>query len=444
MSRRVLRGPELEKEDIVGLEFGQDWQRYLARLLSDEGTAPGLDVVATAIGSREKEEETSIIMLGISREDDQSNVFRSEDISVQACPMNHLVFDFSKHELVVRAQAQASQAKGPHDPEALWLELLQQYRASAVVVADCVLTFAARSEQSGRCANLTLVKELDTAETLAIFVDDKPARVLARGALEVQPARKCLQWTEMEGTRSSWSLGKSMFEALNSFMASSGFIFERYEVSLAALAREGTSFHHAGEQNGITLTLKPGLFKSSFLGACRGHVHSVQRRQAASAEGKWLTTPPEALPQESGTQQAMFQAPFNANAVLWLAAKYAGQGGGQIRLQEFCASRLLSDQEVWLFVCGIGGSGANQALLHEVANKIGQAYDADKNGVLTFDEFVQLRLDPWRFAVPALMAIQDMSEWDSYLDAWSNNVPQGANAISPQQLMTIMESIKKW
>ena len=70
-------------------------------------------------------------------------------------------------------------------------------------------------------------------------------------------------------------------------------------------------------------------------------------------------------------------------------------------------------------------------------------------------------------------------EWDSYLDAWSNNVPQGANAISPQQLwldrietqwvsvqklwlsyllsssspnvkspavprMTIMESIKKW
>ena len=71
------------------------------------------------------------------RQDDQSNVFRSEDISVQArlwrlehgahlrhcpeineafawsathecsaeeaCPMNHLVFDFSKHELVVPA-----------------------------------------------------------------------------------------------------------------------------------------------------------------------------------------------------------------------------------------------------------------------------------------------------------------------------------------------------
>ena len=30
-----------------------------------QGSAPGLDVVATAIGSREKEEETSIIMLGM-------------------------------------------------------------------------------------------------------------------------------------------------------------------------------------------------------------------------------------------------------------------------------------------------------------------------------------------------------------------------------------------
>ncbi|CAE7932936.1 unnamed protein product, partial [Symbiodinium sp. KB8] len=209
-----------------------DWQRYLSRLLSDEGTAPGLDVVATAIGSREKEE------------DEGSNVFRSEDISVQACPMNHLVFDFSKHELVVRAQAQASRAKGSYDPEALWLELLQQYRASAVVVSDCMLAFTARSEQSGRYASLTLVK--DTAETLAIFVDDKPARCLARGALEVQPARTCVQWIEMDGTKSSWILEESKFEALNSFMASSGFIFERYEVSLAALAREGTSFHHAG------------------------------------------------------------------------------------------------------------------------------------------------------------------------------------------------------
>lgn len=218
-----------------------DWQRYLSRLLSDEGTAPGLDVVATAIGSREKEE------------DEGSNVFRSEDISVQACPMNHLVFDFSKHELVVRAQAQASRAKGSYDPEALWLELLQQYRASAVVVSDCMLAFTARSEQSGRYASLSLVK--DTAETLAIFVDDKPARCLARGALEVQPARTCVQWIEMDGTKSSWILQESKFEALNSFMASSGFIFERYEVSLAALAREGTSFHHAGEQNGITLTL---------------------------------------------------------------------------------------------------------------------------------------------------------------------------------------------
>jgi len=154
---------------------------------------------------------------------------------------------------------------------------------------------------------------------------------------------------------------------------------------------------------------------------------------------------------ESGTQQAMFQAPFNANAVLWLAAKYAGQGGGQIRLQEFCEMLQYLESVKTIFgqidtdrtgdisvaelsralkLSGFNVTGAmdggDSALSLAVANKIGQAYDADKNGVLTFDEFVQLRL-----------------EWDSYLDAWSNNVPQGANAISPQQLMTIMESIKK-
>ena len=43
--------------------------------------------------------------------------------------------------------------------------------------------------------------------------------------------------------------------------------------------------------------------------ACRGHVHSVQRRQAASAEGKWLTTP-EALPQvEKGNDNTCTSMP---------------------------------------------------------------------------------------------------------------------------------------
>lgn len=69
--------------------------------------------------------------------------------------------------------------------------------------------------------------------------------------------------------------------------------------------------------------------------------------------------------------------------------------------------------------------GGRDALSLAVAEKIGRAYDADGNGVLTFDEFVQLRL-----------------EWDSYLDNWSATVAPDANAISPQQLLTILEAIK--
>merc|ERR1712113_1306481 len=56
----------------------------------------------------------------------------------------------------------------------------------------------------------------------------------------------------------------------------------------------------------------------------------------------------------------------------------------------------------------------------------GRAYDADRNGVLSFDEFVQMRL-----------------EWDCYLDAWSGNVPPGSDHIAPQQLLAVLEAIKQ-
>eukprot|EP00438_Fugacium_kawagutii_P020706 Skav225262 [mRNA] locus=scaffold4099:63852:67514:+ [translate_table: standard] len=51
------------------------------------------------------------------------------------------------------------------------------------------------------------------------------------------------------------------------------------------------------------------------------------------------------LSKESGTPQSMFTRPFNPNTMLWLAGKYARQGGGYIHLQEFCAT-----QRHWLYL----------------------------------------------------------------------------------------------
>ncbi|CAJ1400665.1 unnamed protein product [Effrenium voratum] len=154
---------------------------------------------------------------------------------------------------------------------------------------------------------------------------------------------------------------------------------------------------------------------------------------------------------ESGTQQSMFERPFHAKTILWLAGKYARQGGGQIRLQEFCEmlqylesvknifTQIDTDRTGDISVSELSRAlklsgfnvtglpdGGGDALSLAVAERIGRAYDADGNGVLTFDEFVQLRL-----------------EWDSYLDSWAAHVPAGANAIAPQQLLTILEAIKQ-
>eukprot|EP00971_Amphidinium_carterae_P090175 1785150-Amphidinium_carterae.2 len=87
--------------------------------------------------------------------------------------------------------------------------------------------------------------------------------------------------------------------------------------------------------------------------------------------------------------------------------------------EQCCVVRLRSGFNV----TGIPGGGDPLSMM--VAEKIGRAYDEalaqDKNGVLTFDEFVQLRL-----------------EWDCYLDAWSSNVPMGSNSIAPQQLLGVL------
>merc|ERR1739844_769283 len=58
-------------------------------------------------------------------------------------------------------------------------------------------------------------------------------------------------------------------------------------------------------------------------------------------------------------------------------------------------------------------------------NQIGKSFDHDGNGVLEFDEFIQLRL-----------------EWDQYLAVWQK-VTEGSPRIAPQQLLTVLEEIKR-
>lgn len=58
--------------------------------------------------------------------------------------------------------------------------------------------------------------------------------------------------------------------------------------------------------------------------------------------------------------------------------------------------------------------------------QIGQAYDFAGNGVLTFDEFLQFRL-----------------EWDNYLSAWDATVPPGRSVITDGQVLHVLERIKE-
>mmetsp|Transcript_52924 Transcript_52924/g.123897 ORF Transcript_52924/g.123897 Transcript_52924/m.123897 type:complete len:365 (-) Transcript_52924:125-1219(-) len=154
---------------------------------------------------------------------------------------------------------------------------------------------------------------------------------------------------------------------------------------------------------------------------------------------------------ESPTLRSMQWSPqnFHANTVLWLASRFAAGSGGVIQFPQFAEMMqyLQSVKEIFqqidtdhtgdlsvselsralslsgFNVTGIPGGGDPLSMM--VAEKIGRAYDEDKNGVLTFDEFVQLRL-----------------EWDCYLDAWSSNVPMGSNSIAPQQLLGVLEAVK--
>lgn len=68
-------------------------------------------------------------------------------------------------------------------------------------------------------------------------------------------------------------------------------------------------------------------------------------------------------------------------------------------------------------------SGAQMDL--GVVAQILSSYDADGSGALEFDEFVQMRL-----------------EWDHYISAWGR-CTCGASAIQPEQLLSILEEVKR-
>jgi len=153
---------------------------------------------------------------------------------------------------------------------------------------------------------------------------------------------------------------------------------------------------------------------------------------------------------ECQSPRAAFPQAFDPKTVLWLAARFAASGGGAIGFPQFAEMMTYLEGLKQIFgqidtdgtgdlnvselsralnlsgfsVTGLPGGGDPLSLM--VAEKIGRAYDADENGVLSFDEFVQMRL-----------------EWDCYLDAWVANVPPGANAIAPQHLLQVLDAVKR-
>jgi len=154
---------------------------------------------------------------------------------------------------------------------------------------------------------------------------------------------------------------------------------------------------------------------------------------------------------ESGTTHAVcFTQPFHTKTLLWLAARFAADTYGMIGFPEFSEmmqyierlkdifAQIDTDRTGDLSVAELsralklsgfnvtGFAGVSDALSMAVAERIGRAYDEDRNGVLTFDEFVQLRL-----------------EWDCYLSAWVSHVPAGMNSIHPQQLLTVLDAVKR-
>jgi len=150
---------------------------------------------------------------------------------------------------------------------------------------------------------------------------------------------------------------------------------------------------------------------------------------------------------EAGTNRQMANHNFQPATIMMLAARFGTPNTGVIQFPQFAEMMLYIEKMKQLFqqidtgrsgdidvsemsralsMSGFNVSGyAGDPLSMQVAEKIGRAYDADGNGVLTFDEFVQLRL-----------------EWDYYIEAWDTHVPLGSTSMAPEQLLQVLEAVK--
>ncbi|CAJ1381763.1 unnamed protein product [Effrenium voratum] len=140
---------------------------------------------------------------------------------------------------------------------------------------------------------------------------------------------------------------------------------------------------------------------------------------------------------EAGTQHSLMHRPFQASTCCWLLARFGCQH--RLSLHQWCELMdYLSNLKTIFLQADSDRSGAIEfAELHRAfqlsgvyfdaaeISEVCQSYDADKDGTLEFDEFVQMRL-----------------EWDYYIAAWDRKT-QGADRIAPQQLLQVLEEIKQ-
>lgn len=139
-------------------------------------------------------------------------------------------------------------------------------------------------------------------------------------------------------------------------------------------------------------------------------------------------------------ERGLPQRPFNQTTLILLAGRFAPEGGG-IKREQFCrmAEYLYCLKDTF---CKIDGSQNGSISIFKLCEAlqsesvkvavfpgggeaIVRAYDQDRNGAITFDEFVQMRL-----------------AWDYYLAAWDSNVQPGAQWITDVELVKVLEFIK--
>lgn len=134
--------------------------------------------------------------------------------------------------------------------------------------------------------------------------------------------------------------------------------------------------------------------------------------------------------------------PFNFSTTTWLATRFAQ--GGVIAFQQFAEmmqyigsvkeifqridTNLSGDIDISELARALSDSGfhiQNSPAGLAIVQQIARNYDTDGDQVMKFDEFLEFRL-----------------EWDVYLSQW-DAITCGSPHMAPQQLLCVMEEIKK-